>query len=675
MSHSASKNDIYESHSDSAKELLARYSSGERNFSRVTFKRAKLSHAVLSEADFSNSKLTCAEFDNVNLSRANFQGSDLSYSTISQSNLSQANCKGADLARATLNGINFQESNLVRANLWESSLEKSNLQGGNFKQACLKNASLAGANLQNIDLTLANVSLANLIGADLSTATLHRTLLSGAIYDETTRFPKGFDPVLAGMNLVEIDIDTCESLIKNYCLGKRSFRRISLRKAYLGEVDLGGADLSGSDLTEADLRYANLAKIILKGSTLLQTILVGANLDGADLRGANLSYVQFEQGSLANAKLDRTNFLDASLVQTNCTGASLEQASLSGANFFNATLADANFSYANLTHANLSSANLTRANLSRANLSGADLSCTLLDNTVFEAALYSASTRWPKGFDPVSAGAIFAEPPIHSAVSQLSTTTCKTPLSSAHQNWGEVTNNGVEQTVERPRHIPSPSKITLSLKLFVLFALGLLLGQGYPAYQRWQHKSLPMQQVNGTIYPLQAVPLDEPGVLVSDIDVFFGSHPSDERFDRAAQHYHNGEFQKAIATLSSITESSDDFELAQVTITLWQREWQLDRHHMERVQQEFQNQNWQAVLEAADLMFTDYWRARVLPLADEARYKVALEAVEREDIDLATLSVSDLSNEILQRYIVEGIPNLQPNEVVNLLDITPVTTH
>ena len=672
MSHSASTNDLHESNGDSTQELLERYSSGERNFSRVTFKRAQLSHVVLSEADFSNSNLSCVEFHNVDLSQAIFLGSDLSYSIISKSNLSQANCGGADLACATLNGVNFKEANLVRANLWESSLQRSNLQGGNLIQACLKNANLKGANLRNTDLTLANASLVNLIGADLSTAILHRTSLSGALYDATTRFPKGFDPVLAGMNLVETDIDCCESLLESYRLGQRSFRRISLRKAYLGEVDLRGTDLSGSDLTEADLRYANLTKVILKGSTLLKTILIGANLDGGDLRGANLSYVQFEQGSLANAKLDRTNLGEASLVQTDCTGASLEQASLSGANLFNAILSRANFSYANLTNANLSSARLTGTNLSRANLSGADLSCALLDNTVFGAALYSSSTRWPEGFDPVSAGAIFAEPP-HSAVSQLSPPIGKSPLSAAHQSWGGV-NKGVGQANDRSSNSPSSSKVALSLKVFALFAVGLLLGQGYPAYQRWQNKLVPVQPVNVTISPLQVVPLDEPGVLVSDIDVFFGSHPSDERFDLAAQHYRNGEFQQAIATLSSITETSGDFELAQVTITLWQREWQLDLHHMERVQQEFQNQNWQAVVETADLMFTDYWRAMARPIADEARYKVALDALQRGDIDRATLSASDLSSESLQRYLAERMTNLQANEVVNLLDVTPVST-
>ena len=52
-------------------------------------------------------------------------------------------------------------------------------------------------------------------------------------------------------------------------------------------------------------------------------------------------------------------------------------------------------SRADLSVANLSGANLSGANLSGANLSGANLS----------GAKYNKYTVWPKGFDPVKAGA------------------------------------------------------------------------------------------------------------------------------------------------------------------------------------------------------------------------------------------------------------------------------
>jgi uncharacterized protein YjbI with pentapeptide repeats len=51
-----------------------------------------------------------------------------------------------------------------------------------------------GANLPGADLSGLDLSGANLRGANLSGA-----YLTGAIADEDTRWPKGFDPVAAGV--------------------------------------------------------------------------------------------------------------------------------------------------------------------------------------------------------------------------------------------------------------------------------------------------------------------------------------------------------------------------------------------------------------------------------------------------------------------------------------------
>jgi uncharacterized protein YjbI with pentapeptide repeats len=53
----------------------------------------------------------------------------------------------------------------------------------------------------------------------------------------------------------------------------------------------------------------------------------------------------------------------------------------------------------NLTWANLDRANLAGACLVKANLAGASLTAANLTN-----ALADKATRWPKGFDPVTAG-------------------------------------------------------------------------------------------------------------------------------------------------------------------------------------------------------------------------------------------------------------------------------
>ena len=56
-----------------------------------------------------------------------------------------------------------------------------------------------GANLPGADLTGAALAGADLAGANLRGANLSGAYLTGAIADEDTRWPKGFDPVAAGV--------------------------------------------------------------------------------------------------------------------------------------------------------------------------------------------------------------------------------------------------------------------------------------------------------------------------------------------------------------------------------------------------------------------------------------------------------------------------------------------
>ena len=51
-------------------------------------------------------------------------------------------------------------------------------------------------------------------------------------------------------------------------------------------------------------------------------------------------------------------------------------------------------------------ANLREANLNEAYLLGANLSGTNLSDADLNGARYNLNTTWPKGFDPVAAGAV-----------------------------------------------------------------------------------------------------------------------------------------------------------------------------------------------------------------------------------------------------------------------------
>jgi Pentapeptide repeats (8 copies) len=99
----------------------------------------------------------------------NFQKADLSGVDLSGLDLREADFRGADLY-----GTQFMDSLLCRANFSEET---------NLGYATLNGADLSDANLS---------------GANLEGATMERAIAQGAIYDQKTVFPVGFDITAAG---------------------------------------------------------------------------------------------------------------------------------------------------------------------------------------------------------------------------------------------------------------------------------------------------------------------------------------------------------------------------------------------------------------------------------------------------------------------------------------------
>jgi ARC6-like, IMS domain/Pentapeptide repeats (8 copies) len=101
----------------------------------------------------------------------------------------------------------------------------------------------------------------------------------------------------------------------------------------------------------------------------------------------NFEGVQFCGENLGWSSLSGSNFRKADFYGTNLSGANLKNTDLSQGT--------------NLSFADLSRADLTEADLRGANLEGANLEGCILNDT-----LYDEHTIFPKGFDPVKAGAI-----------------------------------------------------------------------------------------------------------------------------------------------------------------------------------------------------------------------------------------------------------------------------
>ena len=92
---------------------------------------------------------------------------------------------GTDLSCVDLRASDLRASNLLGANLLGSSLQASDLSASVLRDADLRGADLQGASLQDADLTGANLIGAQGLEGD--------AILCGALADDTTRWPDGFN--------------------------------------------------------------------------------------------------------------------------------------------------------------------------------------------------------------------------------------------------------------------------------------------------------------------------------------------------------------------------------------------------------------------------------------------------------------------------------------------------
>jgi hypothetical protein len=78
-------------------------------------------------------------------------------------------------------------------------LAQINLRGSTIDSTDLSATNLRGANLRDVKFIWANLDYANVEGADLRGADLRKVFFSffspiGAMYDKTTKWPRGYDP-------------------------------------------------------------------------------------------------------------------------------------------------------------------------------------------------------------------------------------------------------------------------------------------------------------------------------------------------------------------------------------------------------------------------------------------------------------------------------------------------
>ena len=143
----------------------------------------------LKGADFSDAVLKDCNFYHGNLPGANFKGADV------QAQFAGANAKGCDFREAKLNLFAY-----------EADFSKCNFEGVDVSQISLLTNKFREANLQNTkgwgqasscDFSKADLRGANLRGMNwMNSDAVPR--FRGAIYDDDTTWPEGFDPKAAG---------------------------------------------------------------------------------------------------------------------------------------------------------------------------------------------------------------------------------------------------------------------------------------------------------------------------------------------------------------------------------------------------------------------------------------------------------------------------------------------
>ncbi len=89
------------------------------------------------------------------------------------------------------------------AELTSTTLKRADLSSANLQGTNLSSADLQGASLANTDLYGANLAGADLRGTSLQLANYKALPPNPPKYTDNTKFPKGFNPIQAGMILTK----------------------------------------------------------------------------------------------------------------------------------------------------------------------------------------------------------------------------------------------------------------------------------------------------------------------------------------------------------------------------------------------------------------------------------------------------------------------------------------
>jgi len=167
------------------------------------------------DTNFSKSKIWESHFINCDLRKANFDECEFSIyqefilfplipSFEKGRQFDNSNLRGASFADIKITsgsrfGYHFDEIDFSNCRFDGTKLEEVNFrnscfQDASFTQAYLPKSDFSNADCRNADFTECNLRHCKFFGADLRGAILKGSTLSGLEYDNSTKWPDGFDP-------------------------------------------------------------------------------------------------------------------------------------------------------------------------------------------------------------------------------------------------------------------------------------------------------------------------------------------------------------------------------------------------------------------------------------------------------------------------------------------------
>jgi uncharacterized protein YjbI with pentapeptide repeats len=291
-----------------AKELLAKYAQGERDFTGIALGECQLIGAELSEIILRGATLNVANLSSADLYRADLSQALLNVSRLTGINLTEANLSGCKLNVANLIRARLVDANLATASMIRAEMLRANLTNAHAVAIDLSEADLREAQCRQGNFNIANLSRADLRGSSWLGASLEQALLNNANGDRAN---------LQGANLAGAEL--------RHCI-------------------LTQANLSGAILRDANLRWANLSGANLRNADLTNAKLSGAKLVGTSFEGANLTNTL-----LVHADMNNANLMHTTWVNSDASGAKLSGIKLYGTLRYNLTLQDADCQWIDLS--------------------------------------------------------------------------------------------------------------------------------------------------------------------------------------------------------------------------------------------------------------------------------------------------------------------------------------